>query len=135
MIFMRLSKLLTRATSTIVFVLYSPDWSKNFIQILRWYIMMTIGLSYSLPLQGILLWLILRLSARSLECQFFKSLLVLIKKLYCLLPWMSSGNSFMLFPKVRSDLFPSRLVLCLPRTACFQRSSSTISSLLLGEVI
>jgi hypothetical protein len=46
--------------------------------------------------------------------------LVLKMKLYCLLPWMRCGNSFMLSPRVRSDLLPSRLVLCLPRTACFQ---------------
>lgn len=32
--------------------------------------------------------------------------------------WISSGNSFMLFPMVTSDLLPSRLVLCLPHTAC-----------------
>jgi hypothetical protein len=131
MIFTRLSRLITGATSTTVPVLYSPNWFENFMQILRWYRMMTMGLSYSLPLQVILLCLILRLSAKSLECQFFRSLSVLIMKLYCLLPWMSFGNSFMLSLKVRSDLLLLGLVLCLSCTACLPRSSS----LLLGELI
>jgi hypothetical protein len=80
--------------------------------------MMTMALSYSLPLTGILLWLILRLSARSLECQYSRFLPARTMKLFCPRPWRSSWNSFILPLRVRSDLLPSRSVLCLPRTTC-----------------
>jgi hypothetical protein len=40
-----------------------------------------------------------------------------------------------MFHRVRSELLLSASVLCLPRTACLRRSSSTTSGLLLGGVI
>jgi len=50
-------------------------------------------------------------------------------------PWMISGNSSMLFPKTRSVLPPSGLVPYLPPTACWPRSLSRTSGLLLDAVI
>lgn len=96
---------------------------------------MTMGLSYSLPLSGMLLWLILRSSARLLGCQCFRFPPVPSMKWCWLLCWLNSGSSFMLSRRARSELLPSGLVLCLPRTWCLWRLSSTISGLLLGIVI
>jgi hypothetical protein len=118
MISIRLSIPITRATSTTAPALCSPDWPENFMLILRWCKMMTMGLSYSLLLQGMLLWLILRSSARLLGCLCSRFLSVPSMKWCWLLPWMISGSSFMLSHRARSELLPSGLVLCLPRTAC-----------------
>jgi hypothetical protein len=64
---------------------------------------MTMALSFSRPLQGMLSLLILRLLVRSLECQFFRSLPTRIMELYCLILWMSSWNSFILPPQVEEQ--------------------------------
>jgi hypothetical protein len=134
MISIKLSRLITKATSTTVPAWCLPVWSRNFMLILRWCRMMTMGLSYSLPLQGMLLWLILRSSVRLLGCQSFRFPPIPSMKWCWLLLWMSSGSSFMLSHRARSKLLPSGLVPCLPYTACLQRSSRTTSSLILKRV-
>jgi hypothetical protein len=96
---------------------------------------MTMEFSYSLPLQGMLSWLILRSSVGSLTYRCFRFQLVPSMKLYWPILWMSLGSSFMLSHKAMSELLPSGLVLCLPHTAGLWRSSNTISGLLIGIVI
>jgi hypothetical protein len=49
--------------------------------------------------------------------------------------WRILGSSFMLFQKARSELQISESMPFLPRTACSQRLSSTISGLLFVGVI
>jgi len=127
---MRLSRPITRYTSTTTLALCSLGWSDSSMPISKKCRMMTMALSYSPPLQGMLSWLILRSSARSSGCQYFKSLPVPSMTLFWLHLWMSSLSSFMLSRRVRSEPLPSGLVLCLPRTACSRRSSSTIFGLL-----
>jgi hypothetical protein len=88
----------------VVLLRFSHGFSHIF-DFLRWCRLMTVGLSYTLPLQGMLLLLILRSSVGSLTCRCFKFRPVPSMRLCWLLPWMSTGNSFMLSHRVGASVY------------------------------
>jgi hypothetical protein len=125
---------ITGATSTIVPVSSSLDWSTCFMQILRSYTMMTVGWFFSPLWMVISLQLILISSARSLGYPCFSSRPACTMRWSCLYLWMISESSFRLCLRVRSVPPPSGLVPYLPHIACLPRFFSTISGPFWGTV-
>jgi hypothetical protein len=121
--------------STAVLVWGTPDWSSCSTPTWKWCRMMITEWCFSPPLQAISSLLILRSSVISSESQCSRFRPAHTMRWCFLHPWMISGNSFVLFPRVRSALLPPGLVPCHPPTACWPRSFSKTSGLLPGAVI
>jgi hypothetical protein len=121
--------------STDVLVWCTPDWSSCSTPTWKWCRTMITEWCFSPPLQAISSLLILRSSVTSSESQCLRFWPVHTMRWCFLHPWMISGNSSMPSLTARSALLPLGLVICLPPTACWPRSFSRTSGMLLGAVI
>jgi hypothetical protein len=111
---MRLSRPITRATSTPVPALFSPGWSGCSMPTWRWFRMMTVGWYYSPLLMATLSLLIPRSSVTSLWYLFLIYPAVYRMRWCYLPPYMSFESSSMPFHREKSVLPPSGSAHCLP---------------------
>jgi hypothetical protein len=128
MISIKLSRPITEATSTTTPTLCSPNWSENYahLEVVQnddnGVVLQSTIAGHAILVDPQVISQIIGVPVLQISASPFNEVVFA--------PSLDSGSSFMLSHRARSELLLSGLVLCLPRTVCLPRSSSTISGLL-----